>query len=373
VNEHDEGQEPGWTADEWGDDAPPGPGQVVFSGPVHEGPLDLTTPYLGTWLRSPVVASASPLTGDLPSLRALDAAGVGAVVLPSLFEEQVDHESTELARLSTTQLELNPEAPSGYSPRLDGYNSGAVRYLSLFREAKETVSVPVIASLNGATRGGWTRYAEMLVDAGADAIELNIYRVAANLEETGRQVETDTLELVEAVAAAASVPVAVKLAPYYTAFGSFAKQLVDAGAAGLVMFNRFYQPDISLETLSVGPHLVLSTSDELRLPLRWCAILHGRVDASIAATTGVHTATDVAKVLLAGANVAMTTSALLKHGPDHARTMLDGLRAWMQDKGYGSVEEMTGAVSQRAVADPSAFERANYLETITRYASTFLQ
>jgi dihydroorotate dehydrogenase (fumarate) len=367
------GRRHSFVEDDWGDDAPPGPGQVVFSGPAHEGPLDLTTSYLGTWLRSPLVASSSPLTGDLPSLRALDAAGVGAVVLPSLFEEQVDRESAELARLSTTQLELNPEAASGYTPRLDGYNAGAVRYLALVREARAAVHMPVIASLNGVTRGGWTRYAAMLADAGADAIELNVYRVAANMEETGRAVETDTLELVEAVVAAASVPIAVKLSPYFTAFASFARQLVDAGAAGIVVFNRFYQPDISLETLSVGPHLSLSTSEELRLPLRWCAILHGRLDASIAATTGVHTDVDLAKVLLAGANVAMVTSALLRHGPDHARVMIEGLTGWMKEKGYGSVEEMIGAVSQRSVADPAAFERANYLETITRYASTFLQ
>lgn len=359
--------------DDWDDDdGPVGPGHVIPSGPEVDGPVDLTTRYLGTWLKSPVVASASPLTGDLPSLRALEAAGVGAVVLPSLFEEQVEHEAGELTRLSSTQLEVNPEAASGYTPRLDGYNNGAVRYLALIREAKEALSIPVIASLNGVTRGGWTRYATMLADAGADAIELNVYRVAANVDESGRQVEAETLELVEAVAAASPVPVSVKLSPYFTAFASFARQLADAGAAGLVLFNRFYQPDISLETLSVGPKLVLSTSDELRLPLRWCAILHGRVDASIAATTGVHTDRDVAKVLLAGADVAMTTSALLQHGPDHAAELVEGLRRWMTERGYPSVEQMIGSVSQRAVRDPAAFERANYLETLTRYASTFL-
>jgi dihydroorotate dehydrogenase (fumarate) len=372
VSANGDGRHAGWTPDEWGDDAPPGPGHVVFSGPAHEGPVDLTTQYLGIWLRSPVVASASPLTGDLPSLRALDAAGVGAVVLPSLFEEQVDQESSELARLSTTQLEVNPEAASGYTPRLDGYNSGALRYLTLVRQAKDAVDVPVIASLNGVTRGGWTNYATMLADAGADAIELNIYRVAANMEHSGRQIETDTLELVEAVVDAAGIPVAVKLSPYWTAFASFARQLAEAGASGLVLFNRFYQPDIDLETLSVGSRLTLSDSEELRLPLRWCAILHGRIEASIAATSGVHSSVDVAKVLLAGADVAMTTSALLRHGPDHVRTLVGGLRSWMEDKGYGSVEEMTGAVSQSAIHDPAAFERANYLETLTRYASTFL-
>jgi dihydroorotate dehydrogenase (fumarate) len=354
------------------EEAPPGPGHVIPSGPRTDSPLDLTARYLGLWLRSPIVASASPLTGDLPSLRALDRAGVGAVVLPSLFEEQILSESVEVERMMSFAEGLNPEAPSGYVPGLDGYNSGSVRYLKLIREAKAAVHVPVIASLNGVSKGGWTRYAQMLADAGADAIELNVYRVAADPTISGRQVESETLALVESVAATSPVPVAVKLSPYWSAFAHLAVQLVDAGAAGLVLFNRFYQPDISLETLSVGPHLVLSTSDELRLPLRWTAILHGRVDASIAATTGVHTGFDVAKVLLAGANVAMTTSALLRHGPEHVGTLESTLRSWMTERGYASVEQLVGAVSQRSVPDPDQFERANYLETITRYAPTFL-
>ena len=350
-----------------------GPGRVVPSGPAGARDVepDLSTTYLGLALQSPVVASASPMTGHLPSLRALEAAGVGAVVLPSLFEEQISHESGEVARLHQTGSGVHAEAPAGYVPRLDGYNAGAVRYLALLREAKQILDVPVVASLNGMTRGGWTSYAKMLGDAGADAIECNLYRVAASPEVTGRQVEAEALDLVEAIVAAAEVPVAVKLSPYYSALASFASSLVDAGAAGLVLFNRFYQPDIDLETLSVGPHLVLSTSDELRLPLRWMALLHGRVDASLAASSGVHDPADVAKVVLAGADVAMTTSALLRRGPSHVGVLVDGLRDWLHGRGYGSVSEARGAVSQATAADPEAFERAQYLQTLTNYASTF--
>jgi dihydroorotate dehydrogenase (fumarate) len=247
-----------------------------------------------------------------------------------------------------------------------------VRYLGLLREAKRVLDVPVIASLNGVTRGGWTGYAAMLGEAGADGVELNVYRVAADPHVTGRQVEAETLDLVEAVVTAAEVPVAVKLSPYYSALGSFAASLADAGAAGLVLFNRFYQPDIDLETLSVGPHLVLSDSDELRLPLRWMALLRGRIDTSLAATTGIHTAADVAKVVLAGADVAMTTSALLREGPGHLAVLRDGLSDWLQGRGYTSVDQARGAVSQAATGDPDAFERAQYIRTLTNYSNTFL-
>jgi dihydroorotate dehydrogenase (fumarate) len=343
----------------------------------HRAPVtaepELSTTYLGLRLRCPVVASSSPLTGDLASLRALDIAGVGAVVLPSLFEEQLEHEAEELDRYLGLGSDVNPEATFGYAPRLDDYNQGSVRYLKLIADAKDALDAPVIASLNGSTAGGWTEYARMLAGAGADAIELNLYQVAANADRSGRAIEVETLELVAAVAGACDVPVAVKLSPYWSGLAHFAGQLVDAGAAGLVLFNRFYQPDIDLETLSVGPRLVLSTSEELRLPLRWMAILHGRVDASLAATSGVHETTDVLKVLLAGANVAMTTSSLLKRGPDHVRVLVDGLRDWMIEREYTSVEQLTGSVSQLNVGDPAAFERANYIDTLTRYASTFLR
>ena len=365
------GIEAGWIDGE--DDGPAGMGHVIPSGPELDGPAQLRTSYLGLTLPTPVVASSSPFTGDLASLRAMQAAGIGAVVLPSLFEEQLVHEADQVHRMTDTGSDANPEAPAGYHSPLDDYNDGATRYIKLVRDAKEALDIPVIASLNGHTPGGWTRYASLLAEAGADAIELNLYRVAADPAVTGRDIETDMLRVIESVAGAADVPIAVKLSPYVSALANLAPQLVDAGAAGLVLFNRFYQPDIDPETLSAGPHLVLSDSDELRLPLRWCALLHGRVDASLAATTGVHTARDVIKVLLAGADVAMTTSSLLRHGPDHARVLVDGLTDWMTQHGYGTVEQLVGAVSQRNVADPEAFERANYLQTLTSYASTFLR
>ena len=356
-----------------GDDAPPGPGHVIPSGPRTGTDVDLSTSYLGLELASPIVASAGPFTGDLASLRALDAAGVGAVVLPSLVEEQLVHEAEQVDRYSSYGSDANPEAPGGYVPTLDHYNEGAVRYLRLIREAQQVVRGPVIASLNGVTTGGWVRYAQLLADAGADAVELNVYRVAADARVDGRQVESETLRLVESVAEATEVPVAVKLSPHWSALASLATRLADAGADGLVLFNRFYQPDIDLETLSVTPNLVLSSSDELRMPLRWCAILHGRIDASLGASTGVHSHRDVLKLLLAGADVTMSTSALLRHGPDHVATMTDGLREWMEARGYSSVTELRGAISQRTVRDPASFERANYLETLTTFADTFLR
>jgi dihydroorotate dehydrogenase (fumarate) len=354
------------------DDALSGSGRIVPSGPGAEGDADLSATYLGMTLRCPVVASSSPLTGALGSLRALDTAGVGAVVLPSLFEEQLEHEAQQVDRFLGLSSDVNPEATDGYAPVLDDYNSGSVRYLKLIGEAKQELSVPVIASLNGSTRGGWTEYARMLADAGADAIELNLYQVAADPGRSGRDIEAETLDVIGDVVGVCDVPVAVKLSPYWSALGAFAHRIVDEGASGLVLFNRFYQPDIDLETLSVGPRLVLSTSEELRLPLRWMALLHGRLDASLAATTGIHDHVDVVKALLAGADVAMTTSALLRHGPDHVTTLVDGLRRWMAERDYASVAQLTGSVSQQSVGDPAAFERANYLETLTRYASTFV-
>jgi dihydroorotate dehydrogenase (fumarate) len=359
----------GFLPDDPEEEALVGPGLVIPSGPAAEGPLELGTRYLGLELRSPIVASSSPLTGHLDGLHALDAAGVGAVVLPSLFEEQIAHEADVATVLPHREAEANPEATGGYTPMLDDYNSGAHRYLQLVREASAALSVPVIASLNGVTKGGWTRYAAMLADAGAAAIELNVYRVAADLDMTGRQVEQETLELVEAVRAASPVPIAVKVGPSWSAFGNMARRIADAGADGIVLFNRFYQPDIDVDRMAVEPRLVLSSSDELRLPLRWCAILHGRIDASLALTTGIHSGTDVVKGLLAGADVVMTTSSLLQHGPEHAGVLLDHLRAWLEVRGNASVREMVGAVSQSKVRDPAAFERANYLATLTRYAS----
>ncbi len=335
--------------------------------------IDLSTTYLGLQLRSPLVASPGPLTGELDSLKALEAAGIAAVVLPSLFEEQIVHESLQVHHMLEMGAENNPEAAFGYFPELDDYNTGPVRYLRHVEAAKSALHIPVIASLNGVSRGGWLQYARMLEDAGADALELNVYRVAADANVSGRTIEDETTDLVAAVRDAITLPLAVKVGPYFSAFASFAQQLVAAGAEGLVLFNRFYQPDIDLETLEVGPHLILSDSNELRLPLRWIAILYGRTKASLAATTGIHTGRDVAKVLLAGADVAMMTSALLQHGPDHVQAVEDRLRAWMIEHEYESVSQLRGSVSQVNVGDPDAFERANYMRTLTSYASTFLQ
>ncbi|MEX2324550.1 MAG: dihydroorotate dehydrogenase-like protein [Nitriliruptoraceae bacterium] len=363
--------EPQPFVDDDGDVAPPGPGRVVPSGPKTTGPVDMSTSYLGMTLRSPVVASASPMTGDLRALPMLVQAGVGAVVLPSLFEEQIDQEADQLAAYVFADA-ADAEASTGYTPGLlDSYNNGAQRYLQFVRETVGQCGVPVIPSLNGVTRGGWVTYATKLADAGAAAIELNVYRIAAEPELSGRDIEDETLSLIEAVVAATEVPVAVKLGPYFSAFAHFAHRIADAGAAGVVVFNRFYQPDIDLTTLSVEPKLVLSTSDEMRLPLRWCAILSGRTPLSLALTTGVHTVDDVVKALLAGAHVAMTTSALLKHGPGHVHVLHSGVERWLAEHGYGSVSDAVGAVSYRNVADPAQYERANYLGTLTRIASRY--
>ncbi|MEX0868887.1 MAG: dihydroorotate dehydrogenase-like protein [Nitriliruptoraceae bacterium] len=352
------------------DSAPPGPGRVVLSGPRSAAGVDLTVNYLGMSLVSPLIASASPLTGDIQALRQLAAGRVGAVVLPSLFEEQITRDADQMLAASSRGAGAHAEAPSGYLPAaLDRYNTGAVRYLRLVRDARQAVTIPVIASLNGVSPGGWVRYAKLLADEGADAIELNVYRVAADPEVSGRAVEDATLALVSSVAASAGVPIAVKVSPFYSAFAHFAHRLVDAGASGLVVFNRFYQPDIDLDTLTVTPQLALSTSEDLRLPLRWCALLFGTIDASLAATSGVHTVDDVVKLILAGADAVMTTSALLRHGPGHASVLVDGLESWLDAHGYARVADARGAVSQRRADDPAAFERANYLATILAYSA----
>jgi dihydroorotate dehydrogenase (fumarate) len=332
--------------------------------------FDLTTVYLGLRLRSPLVASSGPLTARIDSLRALELAGVAAVVLPSLFEEQVEHEDMEADRLGDLGANSNPEATS-YFPDLAGYESVGDRYLRHVEEAKKALSIPVVASLNGVTPGGWVRYARLLERAGADALELNLYGVAADIWKTGREVEDDEVELVAQVKKSISIPLAVKMGPYYSALGHQAARFVEAGANALVLFNRFYQPDIDPQTRKVAPALVLSSSAELRLPLRWTAILSGRVEASLAVTTGVHTGADVARCLLAGAEVAMMTSALLLNGPEHVATVERELVAWAVESGFESVAQLRGSVSQRHVSDPSAFERANYMATLTEFTNSF--
>jgi dihydroorotate dehydrogenase (fumarate) len=315
---------------------------------------DLRTRYLGLELRSPLVASSSPLTGSLDGLLRLEAAGAGAVVLPSLFEE-----------------ELAAGPPDGGAPAAApdraGYGAGPAAYLSLVEQAKRALPIPVIASLNGVSRRGWVRYAARLEEAGADAVELNVYYVSSRPGLSGGEVEWHYLDVVRSVRRAIGIPLAVKLSPYFSSLANMAGQLVEAGAGGLVLFNRFYQPDLDIEAMEVRPALELSSSVELRLPLRWVAILHRRHEVSLAASTGVHTTTDVVKVLLAGADVAMMTSALLRNGPDDLRTVEVGLRDWMDGHGFATLDQLRGRLSQRSIPDPVAFERANYLSTLASH------
>jgi dihydroorotate dehydrogenase (fumarate) len=329
---------------------------------------DLRTSYLGLELRSPLVASASPLTGELDGLRRLQDAGAAAAVLPSLFEEQLTHDQIELDRLLETTSDHVGEAQS-YFPELQDYNTGPWPYLKRIEQAKGAVVIPVIASLNGVTPGGWVRHASRMQDAGADALELNLYSVATDPRVGAAELEARYLELVAAVRAALAVPLAVKLSPFFTALANMAVRIVEAGADGLVLFNRFYQPDLDLDTLDVVPRLVLSTSEELRLPLRWIAILRGQVGGSLAATTGVHTGLDAAKVLLAGADVAMMTSVLLRHGPGHVRAVERQLLTILAERGYDSVGQLRGSMSLSAMPDPDGFERANYMRTLMSWSS----
>jgi dihydroorotate dehydrogenase (fumarate) len=328
---------------------------------------ELSTTYLGLRLRSPVLASASPLTGDLDSLLELESAGVGAAVLPSLFEEQIEHEQVDTHELLEHMTHSFGEALTWF-PELDDYATGPEAYLEHLRAAKAALGVPVIASLNGVSAGGWLRYARLCEEAGADALELNVYAVEADPAVSGADVEDRTVALVREVRAAITIPLAVKVGPFYSAFAHMAGRLHDAGADGLVLFNRFLQPDIDLETLAVAPRLELSTPAELRLPLRWIAILRGRVPVSLAATTGVHDWSGALKLLLAGADAVMVASAALERGPGVVEELLDGLGAWMDENEYESVQQLAGSLSQAACPDPAAFERGNYMRALVSYA-----
>ncbi|MFQ5523553.1 MAG: dihydroorotate dehydrogenase-like protein [Acidimicrobiia bacterium] len=332
---------------------------------------DLSTNYLGLELAHPIVPSASPLTGDIDHIHALVEAGAPAVVLPSLFEEQIEHDALAVHFALEMGADGFGEAPAGFFPHLDDYNTGPEEYLKLIRRAKEEVDVPVIASLNGITTGGWTLYAEILRDQGCDAIELNTYRISGNIEETSAQVEDSYLRLVEMVRAKLDIPLAVKIGPYFSSIGDMARRLVDAGADALVIFNRFYQPDIDLDTLHVTPNVVLSDPVELRLVLRWLAILYARVDCELAATSGVYESEDALKAILAGATVVMMASALLRHGPERLTEVRDGVEAWLTERDYRSVEQARGSLSYSAVPDPTVFERASYMKTLRSYVPTW--
>lgn len=330
---------------------------------------DLTTEYLGFTLAHPVVPSSSPLTGDLDTLHELVEAGAPAVVLPSLFEEQIELETLAFHFGLEFGAGANPEAATGYLPELHEYNTGPHEYLRLVRDASGELGVPVIGSLNGVSPGGWTRYAQMLEDAGASAVELNLYFMATDLDESSTDVEARCLTLVEAVKWVVGIPVAVKLSPYFSSMTSMSERLASVGADALVLFNRFYQPDIDLETLTVAPRLVLSSPDEARLALRWIAILHGQVDTQLAATGGIHGWTEVAKMILAGADVTMMASALLRRGPQALGEAVDGLRDWLAINEYDSVRQARGSLSRGSAPDPDQYARANYMATLVSYSS----
>ena len=325
--------------------------------------MDLSTRYLGLALRNPLIASPSPLNFDLGNIRRLEDAGAAAVVLPSMFEEQIESEMHEVERLTSSGADSFAEALS-YFPAAAKYHGGSEQYLDLIRRAREAVGIPIIASLNGVTHGGWTDYARLAQEAGASAVELNIYFLPTDPALDGRAVERRYLKTLTAVKAAVSIPVSVKLAPYFSSIGSLVRELEQAGADGFVLFNRFYQPDIDLARLRLQRDLELSGRHEIRLPLLWVGVLAGKLRASLAASTGVETSDEVVKYLLAGADAVMTTSALLRHGVDYMKTLVDGLAAWVQARDFESLSVMRGLMSHRIVGDPTAFERANYIEII---------
>jgi dihydroorotate dehydrogenase (fumarate) len=330
---------------------------------MGEQNMDLSTTYLGLKLKHPVVPSASPLSQSLDGIRRLADAGASAIVMYSLFEEQIEGESHLLDHYLNYGAESFAEALS-YFPEMDSYNVGPDAYLELIRNAKTAVDIPIIGSLNGVSIGGWVEYARYIQEAGADALELNIYHIATNPALTGAAVEQMHLDVVKAVCAEVSIPVAVKVGPYFCSFANMAHRLSTAGAAGLVIFNRFYQPDFDLEHLTVTPNLVLSSRHELRLPLRWAAILYGRVAVDIAITSGVHTHEDVLKGMMAGARVTMMASELLRNGVQRISEIVAAMRAWMEEHEYESVAQMQGSMSQQHIAEPAAFERANYMKVL---------
>jgi len=328
--------------------------------------MDLSTRYMGLKLKNPIVPSASPLGRDLATIKLMEEVGAAAVVLESLFEEQIIHEKNELDHFLTQGTESFAEALS-YFPEKDIYNFGPEEYLEHIRKVKAAVHIPVIASINGVSTGGWIDYARKIQQAGADALELNTYYLATDPNKDGRVIEDNYIEVLAAVKKAVTIPVAMKLSPYFTSMAAMAKRFDQAGADALVLFNRFYQPDIDLENLEVVPNLVLSTSESMRLPLRWVAILHGKIKASLAATTGIHTAEDVLKMIMVGADVTMVCAALFQKGVKHITKMLTDMKKWMEEHEYESLTQMKGSMSHKSVAEPAAFERANYMKVLKSY------
>lgn len=325
--------------------------------------MDLTTEYLGLRLKSPLVPSASPLSEDLDNIKRMEDAGAAAVVLYSIFEEQIRMERYELHHHLEQGTESYPEALS-YFPDPTELFVGAEDYLSHIQRAKAATTIPIIASLNGSTLGGWTDFARQIEQAGADALELNLYNIPTGMDQPGSDIERQYVDVLRAVKSTVGIPVAVKVSPFFTNFASIAKQFDDAGAAGLVLFNRFYQPDIELESLEVVPNVMYSTPMAMRLPMRWIAILFERIGADLAATSGVHRGTDAIKMVMAGASVTMLCSSLLRHGIKHLRVIEQEMRDWMTEHEYASVQQMKGSLSQKYCADPGAFERAQYIRAV---------
>ena len=328
--------------------------------------MNLTTNYLGMVLKNPIVASSSPLSHSVDSIRRLEDAGASAVVMYSLFEEQIGFDSYYVDYHLTQGIDSYAESLS-YFPDMHSYNVGPDEYLELIRQAKQAVNIPIIGSLNGASVGGWTDYAALIEQAGADALELNIYYLPTSSDITGFEVESIYLDILATVREAVTIPLAVKLSPFFSSIANMSARLADHGADGLVLFNRFYQPDFDLENLEVAPRLVLSNSNELRLPLRWVAILYGRLEADLAITSGVHTSQDVIKGLMAGAKVTMMASELLQNGVRRIGQVLNEIVAWLTEREYESVMQMIGSMSQKHCAEPAAFERANYMKMLQSY------
>jgi dihydroorotate dehydrogenase (fumarate) len=329
--------------------------------------IDLSTTYLGLTLRNPLVASASPLSRKIDKARNMEEAGISAIVMYSLFEEQIVHESLEQDHYFSRTTDAFPEAPS-LLPDGGLYSISPEKYLNQVTGLKKALTIPIIGSLNGVSQGGWTSYARRIEEAGADALELNMYYLATDPEMTAAEIEDRQVDLVAEVRSAIKIPLAVKIGPFLTSVPNFAKRLVGAGANGLVLFNRFYQPDFDLEELEIVPSLDLSTSAELRLPLRWISILYGRVNADLALTSGVHTSRDVLKAMMAGAQVAMMASELLWDGiTERVEAILNHTQHWMEEHEYTSIKQMQGSMSQKSVSNPAAFERANYMKVLNSF------
>lgn len=332
--------------------------------------MDLSTTYLGLKLKNPLVPSASPLSKDIDSIKKLEDAGASAIVMYSLFEEQIAFEAAELDHFLTRGTEQFAEALT-YFPEEDDYNLGPEEYLEHIRKAKESTDIPIIASLNGVSKGGWIEYAKKMQDAGADALELNVYFVATNPDQPGQEIEDLYREIAKAVKTKVSIPVSIKLSPSFSSISNMVSTLDKDGVDGFVMFNRFYQPDLDLQSLEVKPGVVLSSSNDLRIPLRWIAIMYDRIKGSMAGSTGVHTAQDVIKLIMAGADVAQMCAVLLNNGPGYLSTILSDMEKWMQENGYDSIAAMKGSMSQKSVAEPAAFERANYMKALGDYSRSY--